>query len=130
MDLVVDPSVIIAVITREETRDRLIEVTRGRRLLAPESVHWEIGNAFSAMLRRGRITTTQALEAIELYEQISIRYVDMNLKEALKVAAEEGIYAYDAYILLCAETHRAPLLTLDRGLQEVARRRGIQVVEI
>ncbi len=39
-------------------------------------------------------------------------------------------FSWRSYLLLCAETHRAPLLTLDRGLQEVARRRGIQVVEI
>jgi predicted nucleic acid-binding protein len=130
MDIVIDTSVIIAVIAGESERERLIEMTEGMDLLAPRSVHWEIGNAFSAMLRRGRVTLEQVLRAIEAYGQIPIRYVEVGLKEALKVAAEEGMYAYDAYLIQCAERYRAPLLTLDRGLMEVARRRGLEVMEV
>jgi len=52
MDIVVDTSVLIAVIANEPEKDRLIRQTTGADLLAPPSCHWEIGNAFSAMLRR------------------------------------------------------------------------------
>ena len=43
MDIVVDTSVIIAVIANEPQRDILIDLTKGADLLAPPSVHWEIG---------------------------------------------------------------------------------------
>ena len=43
MDIVVDTSVIMAVITNEPEKDALIEVTRGVDLIAPPSVHWETG---------------------------------------------------------------------------------------
>jgi predicted nucleic acid-binding protein len=56
LNIVVDTSVIIAVISNESQKDRLIELTKGADLVAPPSVHWEIGNAFSAMLKRGRLT--------------------------------------------------------------------------
>jgi len=48
--------------------------------------------------------------------------------EALKTADEEGIYAYDAYMLTCAARHVAPLLVLDLRLRAIARRRGISVL--
>lgn len=52
MSLVVDTSVIISVITNEITKSNLIKITKGEDLIAPESLHWEVGNAFSAMFKR------------------------------------------------------------------------------
>lgn len=130
MDIVVDTSVIVAVIVNEAQRELLIERTRGANLLAPPSVHWEIGNAFSAMLRRRRVTLAEALKAIEVYRQIPIRYVEVELDEALKVAGEGGIYAYDAYLIRCAQKYGAPLLTLDKELERVARGMGVEVIEV
>ena len=60
MEIVVDTSAIIAVIVGEPQRQTLIELTAGADLIAPPSVHWEIGNALSAMLRRGRVSLGSA----------------------------------------------------------------------
>jgi uncharacterized protein with PIN domain len=60
VDIVIDTSVIIAVIANEPERERIVAATYRANLLAPMSVHWEVGNAFSAMLRRGR-TTVEAV---------------------------------------------------------------------
>ena len=130
MDIVVDTSVIIAVIANEPQREVLIERTRGANLLAPPSVHWEIGNAFSAMLRRKRVTLAEVLKAVEVYRRIPIRYAEVELEEALKVAGEAGIYAYDAYLIRCAQKYGAPLLTLDKELARVAKGMGVEVVEL
>ncbi|MFQ5648976.1 MAG: type II toxin-antitoxin system VapC family toxin [bacterium] len=62
MKLVVDTTVIIAVITNEKHKDKLIELTKGSELNAPQSLHWEVGNAFSAMFKRNRITYQQSQE--------------------------------------------------------------------
>lgn len=56
MDIVIDTSVIIAVIANEPEKGDLVELTKGANLIAPLSVHWEIGNAFSAMLKRRKAT--------------------------------------------------------------------------
>jgi len=71
-DLVADTSTIIAVIANEPERPSLIAKSQGYDLTAPRSLYWEIGNAFSAMVKRGRITLEQANAAIEIYEQIPI----------------------------------------------------------
>ena len=130
MDIVVDTSIIIAVIAHEPQRDALIELTRGADLLAPASVHWEIGNAFSAMLKRNRIDLEQAMQAISAYRQIPIRFVDVELEDTLAIAAQYDIYAYDAYLIRCGLKFNAPLLSLDRGLLQAAGQAGIQVIEV
>lgn len=43
MDIVVDTSVIVAVIVNEPHRNTLVGLTKGADLVAPASVHWEIG---------------------------------------------------------------------------------------
>jgi predicted nucleic acid-binding protein len=130
MDIVVDTSVIIAVIANEPEKDDLIELTRGVDLIAPPAVHWEVTNSFSAMLRRRRTTLALALEAIQVYEEIPIRFVEVELDHSLRLADSLGIYAYDAYLIRCAQKYRAPLLSLDAYLVECARRTGVQVLEV
>lgn len=130
MDVVVDTSVIVAVIADEPEKDRIVELTIGTDLMAPQSVHWEIGNAFSAMLRRRRITLEQATQAIRLYRRIPVRIVDVELEEALEIAADLGIYAYDAYLIRCALKYRSPLLSLDRGLIKAASEMKADVLEV
>ena len=60
MKFVVDASVIIAVIANEPEKEQLIEITKGADLLAPSSIHWEIGNTFSAMIKRRRVSLEPA----------------------------------------------------------------------
>jgi predicted nucleic acid-binding protein len=130
MDIVIDTSVIIAVISNEPQRGILIELTRGAQLLAPGSVYWEVGNAFSAMMKRNRIGLEQALRAIAAYDQIPIRFVDVDLHDTLAIAAQLGLYAYDAYLIRCALRYDAPLLSLDRGLILAAQQAGAKVLEV
>ena len=80
MDITIDTSVILAVVCGEPSRDRAIELTSGHSLVAPKSLHWEVGNALSAMLKRHRITAAQANLCIDSYRQIPIKLADVDLK--------------------------------------------------
>jgi predicted nucleic acid-binding protein len=130
MNLVVDTSVIIAVLTSEPERARLIELTSGMNLIAPASVHWEVGNALAAMFKRGRIERRQVRQVLRAYERIPIRYLDVPLAEALELALEHGLYAYDAYVLGCALSQRCRLISLDKGLVRAAGAAGVGVLEV
>lgn len=130
MKFVVDASVIIAVIANEPEKEQLIEITKGADLLAPASIHWEIGNAFSAMIKRRRVSLEHALDAIEIYRQIPIRFTEVELENTLAIVAELGIYACDAYLLRCAMKYQTALITLDRKLAQVAQEMNIEVVEV
>lgn len=130
-DLVIDTSVLIAVVAGEKDRDALIDRTRGMTLVAPSSVHWEVGNALAAMLKRRRATLDEILLALAGYEQIPIRLIDVGIADALRIAdAHDGIYAYDAYLIACAARQRCPLITLDNALAQAASSAGIDVLEM
>ena len=130
MQIIVDTSAIIAVLVNESSKPAIIQATQQTDLLAPSSIHWEIANAFSAMFKRNRLTLDEALTAIAIYQQIPIRFVEVELEESLKIADELGIYAYDAYLLRSAVKYNLPLLTLDQGLKEQAERLGVKVIEV
>ena len=128
-DLVADTSTIIAVIANEPEKPLLIAKTQGYDLIAPRSLKWEIGNAFSAMIKRGRVTLEQAQTAIEIYGQIPINLFDVNLTQVLEIVDKHKVYAYDAYMIACALNQDCPLLTLDGGLIYAAKAAGVEVWE-
>lgn len=130
MEIVIDTSAIIAVITNAPEKAELIAATNKVDLIAPASIHYEIGNAFSAMLKRQRIDLNQAAEALAIYRSIPIRLVDVELDESLKIASRLNVYAYDAYLIRCAEKYHCALLTLDRSLRTQAIAYGISIVEM
>jgi len=130
MNIVVDTSVIIAVITNEAHKEKLVQIAKGTELIAASSLHWEIGNAFSAMFKRNRINLEQAMSALSAYRQIPIRYFDISLALALELSHELNIYAYDAYVIGCAIERHSPIISLDNSLLEASRKAGVKVVEV
>lgn len=130
MNVVVDTSVLVAVLVNEPERSRIVSLTIGLDLLAPGSVHWEIGNALSAMIKRKAIHTQQVEAVLKAYRQIPIRLVDVDMDKALEIALEQNIYAYDAYIIECARENRCKVLSLDKGLIEAAAKAGVGVLEV
>ena len=130
MNLVVDTSVLIAVLVSEPERAQLIRQTEGYDLIAPGSVHWEIGNALAAMLKRKRITHGQVRATLIAYEKIPIRFRDVDMQMAMDIAHEHDLYAYDAYIIACARESRCPLISLDKNLMNAARKAHVSIVEV
>jgi len=130
MDIVIDTSALIAVILNEPEKKKIIQVTAGNTLVGPESIRWEMGNAFSAMFKQNRIGLRIAQEALRIFEVIPIRYLDVDFNKSLDLAHNNKIYAYDAYFLDCAIRHKFPLITLDRKMKATAINTGIKVLEI
>ena len=130
MNLVVDTSILVAVLVSEPEREKLIELTTDADLLAPGSVHWEIGNALAAMMKRNRLNLDQAVAVLKAYEQIPIRYRDVDLQSAMEIASDLNLYAYDAYIIACARENRCSMMTLDSSLAQAAKRAHVSVVEV
>lgn len=128
MTITIDTSAILAVCTNEPSKPGLIELTTGQRLVVPASVHWEVGNALSSMLKRDRITAKQAQACVRSYQQIALTKIEVDLAASLEVVERFQIYAYDAYLLTCALAQKTPLLTLDRALMVVARQLNIEVL--
>ncbi len=130
MYLTIDTSALIAVIGNEASKGKIVEITENYSLYAPVSVHWEIGNAFSAMFKRQKIDIEVAKLALKAYQEIPVKFIDVPLEQALELSYSQKIYAYDAYLIQCAQQTSTSLLTLDKGLKTVAKNIGIQVLEV
>ncbi|MBV6420049.1 MAG: hypothetical protein DAHOPDDO_01276 [Ignavibacteriaceae bacterium] len=130
MSIVVDTSVVVAILTNEVHKNQLIELTKGVDLLAPESINCEIGNAFSTMFKRGRLTLNLAKKALEYYKEIPIRLVNMDIEKSLEIAYKHKIYAYDAYFIECAIRHQSEMISLDDTLIKVAKKEDIIIREV
>jgi predicted nucleic acid-binding protein len=130
MDIVIDTSALLAVIVAEPERDRIVKLTAGHTLIGPGSITWEIGNAFSAMMKQQRVGLVEAQQGLKIFNAIPLRLVKVDLNNAISIAYETKTYAYDAYFLDCAVRHAAPLLTLDLVLERAALKVGVKVMEV
>jgi predicted nucleic acid-binding protein len=130
MNLVIDTSVILAVLASEPERPSIVKLTQDANLIAPASVHWEVGNALSAMLKRKRLTLPEAQSAATSYAKIPIRFIEVSLKESLAIASKHNLYAYDAYVIACAQSERCNLISLDAALLNAATASGVGIVEV
>lgn len=129
MKIISDTNIFLAVVLNEPEKDRIIQLTSGAEVVAPEILPYEIGNALSAMYKRKKITNKEALSAHTATGHISVRLVAIDIQEALGLAIEFNIYAYDAYFLQCARFLSSPLLTLDNRMKQVAAELNIDILE-
>ena len=130
MYITIDTSALIAVIGNEDSKQKIIEKTKGCSLCSPMSVHWEIGNAFSAMFKRKSSDIELAKQALAAYREIPIKFLGVPLEKTLEISHAQNIYAYDAYLIQCAQQTSTSLLTLDNGLKAVAEKMGVNILEI
>lgn len=130
MDIVIDTSALVAVIVAEPERNKLIEITKGNTLIGPGSIPWEIGNAFSAMFKKNRLSVQEAQKGFLIFSSIPIRYIEPDFVKVLHLSKEKNLYAYDAFFLDCAIRYKAPLLTLDKKLKAIANSLNLDTLEV
>jgi len=130
MAVIADTSIIISILLNEKSKAKIVESTMDEDLVAPYSLHWEIGNAFSAMLKREKLSLMDAANALNNYMEIPIRFIDVDLESALKISYKYNLYAYDSYFLIGCINNKIPLLTLDQRLINAAKEEGIKVIEV
>ncbi len=130
MKIIADTNTFLAVTLYEPERDNIIELTLGHDLIAPDILPFEIGNALSAMYKRHRLNNDELLSVWDATQQIPVDLRSVDIREALKIALQFNIYAYDAYFLICAISLHSPLITLDRRMIEVAHSLGIHIMEV
>jgi predicted nucleic acid-binding protein len=128
MKITADTNTFIAVALNEPEKSRIIRLTEGHDIIAPDVLPFEIGSALTAMMKKKALKKNEVASAWEAVQHIPVDLRNTDIKSALKIAIKFNIYAYDAYFLECAVNLRAPLLTLDRGMQRVAQEIGITIM--
>ena len=103
MKIIVDTNTFIAVALNEPEKDRIIRLTEGNDLIAPDVLPFEIGNALTAMMKKSALKKEEVASAWEVVQHIPVDLRDTDIKSALNIAIKFNIYAYDAYFLECAD---------------------------
>ena len=129
MQIISDTNIFLAVALNEPEKENIIRITSKTKTASPEILPYEIGNALSAMVKRKKLTHDEALSAFEVVNSIPVRLVSINIRQAIALALEYSIYAYDAYFLQCAIQLSCPLVTLDTQMKRIALDLKIEVVE-
>ena len=129
MKIVADTNTFLAVALDEPEKAWIVSATTGYELVAPEVLPFDIGNALTAMLKRRTISPDEIPLAWDAAQAIPVDLRALDMPAALDLAIRFGVYAYDAYFLECALSLRLPLLTLDRGMKQIARQLSIPLVE-
>jgi predicted nucleic acid-binding protein len=129
MKIIADSNTFIAVALNEPEKDKIIQLTEGHDLVAPDALPFEIGNALTAMMKKKVLKEEEVLSVWKLVQKIPVDLRHTDIQSALIIAIKFNIYAYDAYFLECALNLRSPLLTLDLGMKRVAREIGITILE-
>ena len=129
MEIVADTNIFLAVALNEKEKENIVRLTSDTDAIAPEILPYEIGNALSAMIKRKQITPDEALSTFKTTSVIPVRLVAIEIQQALELAIQFNIYAYDAYFLQCAKSLSRPLFTLDKQMKQVATELNIELLE-
>lgn len=118
--LVVDASVIGALLFSEPERDQALAWMQGKQLFAPDLLDYEVANLAVKKLRKG-LEVASAETALRSYEGTDIQLLGADSFALVVLAERYQLSAYDAAYLWLAGELKAPLATFDRLLGEAAR---------
>lgn len=118
MKLVIDASVAVKWVVREEGRAEALQRTAGQELLAPDFVLVESANILWKKVRLAQLDAEHARRGLEFIAGAFAMLVPAKglAPRALAMSMEYDHPVYDCLYLACAEAEEAQLLTADRRL--------------
>lgn len=118
--LVVDCSLLAAVLFDEPERDEALDRMAGRELFAPHLLDFEIASVALKKSRHGLAEVAAC--GLADYGALPLRQRAIDLQAQVALALRYDLSTYDAAYLWLAADLKAPLATLDRRLGEAAQR--------
>jgi predicted nucleic acid-binding protein len=118
--IVVDCSVLSAVLFEEQLKDAASRILLGKSLHAPVLLDSEIANVAVKKSRNGWPSVVVG-DALADYVRQDIEFHRPDLQAQYALAMRYGLSGYDAAYLWLAGTLKAPLATFDEKLAKAAR---------
>ena len=119
--IVVDSSLVCAVLFDEPEREQAQERLSRKQLFAPTLLNHEVVNVALKKFRRGMPAESVELALADYAEQ-AIEFFDTDLMGQFALARQYQLSAYDAAYLWLAAELKAPLATYDAKLGKAAQR--------
>lgn len=121
--IVVDASVIVAVLFDEPRADQAEEWISSKPLLAPALISMEVANAMVRQARRNAVRGGHAPDAsyaalMRIFQSMDIQLVDLDAIQVVATALTAELTAYDAAYLHLARLLEVELVTFDERLRK------------
>ena len=118
---VIDASALAAVLFGEPEAETMVGRLQGYALAAPLLLPFELASICLKKVKRYPAKRTLLLEALELFEQMDIAQIKVNVREVVTLAEQKRLSTYDASYLWLAQQFGAELVTLDKTLDKAAQ---------
>jgi predicted nucleic acid-binding protein len=135
-EFILDTSVAMAWCFEDEANsyaDAVLDSLVEKGALAPSIWPLEVGNVLVVAERRERIARSESERFLRLLQQLPIAVEHLSdqrmFETVLNLAREKGLSSYDASYLDLAMQTGLPLATLDRALQDAARRCDVAIFQ-
>ncbi len=131
--LIVDASVVVAVLIPEVDTAAAVDIIAGHEVLVgPPHLPAEVANALLVNARKGVISPIYRNSALERFLSLGIDIqpaVDASdtLRRVMSMADRHALTIYDAIYLEMASRQALPLASLDLALRQAARLEGVVV---
>ena len=135
-EFILDTSVAMAWCFEDEANsyaDTVLDSLTEKEALAPSIWPQEVGNVLIVAERRERISRLDSERFLELLQQLPITVEHLSeqrmFEAVLNLAREQDLSSYDASYLDLAMQTGLPLATLDRALQNAAKRCDVVIFQ-
>ncbi len=131
--LIVDANVFVAMFSGESGAADWRKSIAGLTLCAPRTARLECAIAFSRKVRRGFMTSSQAIAAMALVDTLGVDWSELDdatIDRAMMLSLAVGHEVADCVYLAMALAAKAPLATADAKLAAVAARQGVEVLAL
>ncbi len=117
--IVVDCSLLCAILFNEPSKDEALNLLSGKSLHAPNLIDHEI---VSVAVKKSAAVHSDFIEkGLDGYRKLRLARHNIDHRAQFELALNQKISAYDAAYLQLAVSINAPLATYDRELAEAAR---------
>lgn len=123
--VVCDTSVFAAMVFGEPRAGEAYALTRGRRLLAPALLRYEMAQVAVRKIAVAGSAAGSVAQAFAAGLRVRVRLIEPSWPAVVELAGRHHLSAYDAAYLQLALALRVPLATLDERLGHIAEILGL-----
>lgn len=106
----------------------------GNRAVVPPLWRLQVANGFVMAERRGTVTSSDTAEILQNFQIVLAHAIEdsqhfLPIRRVIATARQFQLTAYDAEYLDTAREQQLPLATLDRRLEDAARKAGVRLLQ-
>ena len=124
-EIVIDSSGILEFLLNQKSKDVVKQSVGISRLVAPDCLPCQIGEAISKLIKKGLISLVDGVAVYHEFTRIPIRFMEADISNSIVIAGETGCSAYDSYYISLAKQLSLPLFTMDEAMKDIAVSRGV-----